>query len=168
MNKLIFSEIPQVTIATNTFINCPVILKFDDVNLIELIKEEQLGFTTQIPIYHPDGTYLAKVNGNRIFLTDDGKKAGLKIEKKANVWECQMEKQTLFEIHQEAANSFKTQAELYTPTGHFVKCTDSPKPDLIDINGNALQIGGITMSGNTFSGMKTGIWIRSNGQFSIG
>ncbi len=168
MNQLIFSEIPQVTIATNIFINCPVILKFDDINLIELIKEEQVGFTTQIPIYHPDGTYLAKVNGNRIFLTDDGKKVGLKIEKKANVWECQMEKQTLFEIHQQSANSFKTQAELYTPTGHFVKCTDSPKPDLIDINGNSLQIGGIIMSGNTFSGMKTGIWIRSNGQFSIG
>lgn len=40
MNQLIFSELPQVTIATNTFINCPVILKFDDINLIELIKEQ--------------------------------------------------------------------------------------------------------------------------------
>jgi hypothetical protein len=168
MNHIIFSEIPQVTIATNTFINCPVILKFDNINLIELIKEEQVGFTTQIPIYHPDGTYLAKVKGNRIFLTEDGKKAGLKIEKKDMVWECQMGNQTLFEIHQKSQNSFKTQAELYTPTGHFVKCTDLPKPELIDINGNVLQIGGIIMSGNKFIGMKTGIWIKSNGQFTIG
>ena len=69
MNQLIFSKMPQVTLATNNFINVPVILKFDDINLIELIKEEKLGFTTQIPIYHPDGTYLAKVNGTRIYLT---------------------------------------------------------------------------------------------------
>ena len=75
MNELIFTQFPAVTIATNTFINCPVPLKFDDTNLIELIQEEKVGFTTQIPIYHPDGTYLAKVVGNRIFLTDDGKKS---------------------------------------------------------------------------------------------
>jgi hypothetical protein len=168
MNELIFTQVPQVTIATNTFINCPVPLKFDDINLIELVKEEQVGFTTQIPIFHPDGTYLAKVVGNRMFLTDDGKKVGLKIEKKANVWECQMGKQTLFEIHQQSANSFKTQAELYTPTGHFVKCTDSPQLGLIDINGNALQVGGLSMIGNVFSGMQTGVWIKSDGSVSIG
>jgi hypothetical protein len=168
MNELIFTQFPAVTIATNTFINCPVPLKFDDINLIELVQEEQVGFTTQIPIYHSDGTYLAKVKGNRIFLTEDGKKVGLTMEKKANVWECQLEKRTLFEIHQQSGNLFKTQAELHTPTGHFVKCTDSPKPGLIDMNGKALQVGGITMSGNIFSGKKTGIWIRSNGQFSIG
>lgn len=168
MNELIFTQFPQVTIATNTFINCPVPLKFDDTNLIELVQEEQIGFTTQVRIYHPDGTYLAKVKGNRMFLTDDGKKVGLKIEKKANVWECQMENQTLFEIHQQSINSFKTQAELYTPTGHFVKCTDSPQPELIDINGNALQIGGMTMIGNVFSGMQTGIWIKSDGSLSLG
>ena len=31
--------------------------------------------TTQIPIFHQDGTYLAKVNETRMYLTDDGKKA---------------------------------------------------------------------------------------------
>jgi hypothetical protein len=168
MNELIFTQFPQVTIATNTFINCPVPLKFDDINLIELVQEEQVGFTTQIPIYHSDGTYLAKVKGNRIFLTEDGKKVGLTMEKKANVWECQMEKQTLFEIHQQSGNSFKTLAELHTPTGHFVKCTDSPQLGLIDINGNALQVGGISMIGNVFSGMQTGVWIKSDGSVSIG
>ncbi len=85
-----------------------------------------------------------------------GKKVGLKIEKKANVWECQMEKQTLFEIHQQSGNSFKTLAELHTPTGHFVKCTDSPQLGLIDINGNALQVGGLSMIGNVFNLFKDG------------
>ena len=84
-NSLIFQTTPEVTLATNKFINVPVILKYEDTNLIEIIKEEGLGFTTQIPIYHNDGTYLAKVNGNRIFLTKDGEKAGLKIEKHQNL-----------------------------------------------------------------------------------
>lgn len=167
MTKLIFTQFPQVTIATNTFINCRVPLKFDDINLIELVQEELIGFTTQIPIYHSDGTYLARVKGNRIFLTEDGKKVGLKMEKKANVWECQMEKQTLFEIHHQSGNSFKIQAELHTPTGHFVKCIDSPQLGLIDINGNALQVGRISMIGNVFNGLQNGVWIK-DGSVSIG
>lgn len=168
MNELIFSAFPKVTLATNIFINVPVILKFDDINLIELIKEEKLGFTTQIPIFHPDGTYLAKVKGTRIYLTEDGEKAGLKIEKKSDVWECKMEKQTLFEIQHTGTNSFKTQAELYTPTGHFVKFTESPKPDLIDMSGNKLRVGGLEMSGSTMEGFKTGIWLKSDGSMTIG
>jgi hypothetical protein len=73
-NSLIFQTSPKVTIATNTFVNVPVVLKYEDVNLIEIIKEERVGFTTQIPIYHQDGTHLAKVTGNRLYLTEDGKK----------------------------------------------------------------------------------------------
>jgi hypothetical protein len=168
MNELIFLTLPKVTLATNTFINVPVILKFDDINLIELIKEEKIGFTTQIPIFHPDGTYLAKVNGTRLYLTDDGKKAGLKIEKKADVWECKMEKQTLFEIQHTDSHSFKTQAELYTPTGHFVKFNESPTPGLIDMSGNELKVGGLVMSGSTIQHFKTGIWIKSDGSMRIG
>ena len=76
--KLVFQSSPSITVATNTFINVPVILKYEDTPLMEVIKEQGIGFTTQIPIYHSDGTYLAKVKGNRIFPTEAGKKA--------NVW----------------------------------------------------------------------------------
>lgn len=55
--SIIFQASPRVTIATNTFINVPVVLKYEDINLIEIVKREQLGYTTQIPIYHQDGTY---------------------------------------------------------------------------------------------------------------
>ena len=54
-NSLIFQTFPIVKIATNTFINVPVILKYEETNLIEIVKEAQLGFTTQIPIYNSDG-----------------------------------------------------------------------------------------------------------------
>lgn len=167
-NSLIFQTTPEVTLATNKFINVPFILKYEDTNLIEIIKEEGLGFTTQIPIYHNDGTYLAKVNGNRIFLTKDGEKAGLKIEKHQNLWVCSMDKKTLFEIQQQTGDAFKTTAELFTPDGYFVKCTNSPTPNIIDTTGNELKIGGVIMSGNTFFGSQIGIWLKKNGSCLVG
>lgn len=39
-NLLIYQTSPQVTLATNKFINVPVILKYEDTNLIEVIKEK--------------------------------------------------------------------------------------------------------------------------------
>jgi len=167
-NSLIFQTSPEVTLSTNRFMNVPVVLKYEDTILIEVIKEEGIGFTTQIPIYHQDGTYLAKVNGNRIYLTKDGEKAGLKIEKHQNLWVCTMDKQTLFEIQQQTGDAFKTTAEIYTPDGYFVKCSDSPSPQLIDTTGNELKIGGMIMSGNTFNGCQIGIWLRKDGSCSIG
>lgn len=167
-NSLIFQTSPRVTIATNTFINVPIILKYEDINLIEVVKEQGLGFTTQIPIYHQDGTYLAKVTGNRMYLTKDGEKVGLKIEKHHGLWVCSMDKQTLFEIQQQTGDSFKTTAELYTPDGYFVKCTDAPTPGLIDNTGNSLKIGGMIMSGNIINGSKIGVWLKKDGSFFMG
>jgi hypothetical protein len=167
-NSLTFLTSPKVTIATNTFVNVPVILKYEDTNLIEIVKEEGLGFTTEIPIYHQDGTYLAKAKGTRMYLTEDGKKAGLKIEKHQLLWVCTMNGHTLFEIQQSAGDAFKTSAELYTPDGYFVKCADMPQPTLIDTSGNAIRMGGVTMSGNWIQNCPVGIWIRKNGGFSMG
>lgn len=167
-NLLVYQTSPKVTIATNTFVNVPVILKFEETNLIEVVKEEKLGFTTQIPIFHRDGTYLAKVNGTRMYLTEDGQKAGLKIEKHQSTWVCTMDKQTLFEIQQQSGDAFKTSAELYTPDGYFIKCSDMPTPSIIDTNGNAIKIGGIKMSGNWIESCAVGIWLRKNGSFSMG
>jgi hypothetical protein len=167
-NSLIFQTSPKVIIATNTFINVPVILKYEDINLIEIISEQNLGYTTQIPIFHSDGTQLAKVRGNRMYLTKDGEKAGLKIEKYQGLWVCTLERQTLFEIQQETGDSFKATAELYTPDGCFVKCTSSPTPNLFETSGNELKIGGLIMSGSTIDGFKTGIWIKKDGSLMMG
>ena len=167
-NSLIFQTSPKVIIATNTFINVPVVLKYEDTNLIEVISEQNLGYTTQIPIFHSDGTHLANIKGNRMYLSKDGEKAGLKIEKYQGLWVCTLEKQTLFEIQQQTGDSFKATAELYTPDGCFVKCSSSPTPNLIDASGNELKIGGFVMSGNIFNDFKTGIWIKKDGSLLIG
>ena len=166
-NPLVFQESPTVVIATNTFKDVPVILKYEDTNLIEIVKEREISFTTQISIYHQDGTYLAKAVGNRLRITKEGEKTGLKIEKHPGIWACEMNGQTIFEIRHQTGEAFKTTAELYTPDGCFIKCTDDSTQNLIK-NREGLQIGEITIRRNTISGCKIGIWYRKDGSCSIG
>jgi hypothetical protein len=168
MEKLIYQTSPRVTFATNQFTNVPVIFQFDDTPLISIVKEENLGFTTAIPIYHSDGTYLAKVNGTRIFPTEEGKKAGIVMRYPKGMTVCEMNDKTLFEIAHESGDAFRAQAELYTPTGFFVKYSETPTPTIISSNGGALQIGGITMSHNQFFGCRIGIWLKSDGSCAMG
>ena len=168
MDKLIYQNSPRVTFATNQFVNVPIILQFDDTPLISIVREEALGYTTEIPIYHADGTYLAKVRGTRIFATEVGKKAGLEMRYPKNMTVCELNGRPVFEIFHESGDAFRTHAELHTPTGCFVKSHDAPLPEVISASGNALRIGGIHMSNNLFSGCRIGIWLKSDGSCAIG
>jgi hypothetical protein len=79
METLIYEQTPIVHIASNTFIDVPIILQYDETPLIQVVRAAEAGFTTQIPIYHSEGTYLAKVVGSQIHATADGKKAGVSL-----------------------------------------------------------------------------------------
>lgn len=57
---------------------------------MEIIQEERVGYTVQVPIYHGDGTYLVKVVKNRLNTTPEGAKAGIKIDKRQGVAACMM------------------------------------------------------------------------------
>ncbi len=168
MDKLIYQIAPRVTLATNQFVNVPIILQYDDTPLVSIVREHALGFTTEIPIFHADGTYLAKVKGTRVYPTDDGKKAGIIMRSPKDMTVCEMNGKTLFEIHHEQGDAFRANAELYTSAGCFVKINDAPLPEVIKNNGAALQVGGIVMSGNTFNGCRIGIWLKSDGSCSLG
>jgi hypothetical protein len=168
MDQLVFQTSPTVTLATNQFTKVPVILQYDDTPLISIVKEQQLGYTTEIPIFHADGTYLAKVKGTRVFTTNAGDLAAIKIRQVQGMTICEMDGKTLFEITHQTGDSFRTQAELYTPTGYFVKSTNSPTPQIIDKTGKALQVGGISMSQCSFVGCRIGIWLKSDGSCLIG
>jgi hypothetical protein len=119
--QLVFSNSPTVEFASNLFTGVPVILQADDAPLIEMVKEEKAGFTTQISIYHKDGTHLAKVKGSQLYLTPDGEKAGLKLRHPGLLTVCELENETLFELRRDHAAALKLTAELYTPTGGFIK-----------------------------------------------
>lgn len=166
--ELIYQTSPTVTFATNTFTNVPTILQFDDTPLISIVKEENLGFTSEIPIFHADGTYLAKVRGTRVFPTEAGKKAGIVMKSLPNVTACELDGRTLFEIAHQKGDAFRATAELYTPTGYFVRSTDSDLPRLLKSDGTALDVGGIRMTNCSFSGVRIGIWIKSDGSIGIG
>jgi hypothetical protein len=168
VDKLTYINYPVVTLATNKFINVPIILQFDDTPLISIIKQQSLGYTTEIPIYHPDGTYLAKVNGTRIYPTKEGEKAGLVMLHPAHMTVCKMGEKTLFEIYHDTDESFTTHAELYTPKGYFVKISDLALPQVVLKNGEPLKIGGMIMSNNTIVGSRIGIWLKSNGSCAFG
>lgn len=166
--ELIYSETPSVTIATNTFQNVPTILQFEETPLIEVVRVQQAGFTTSIPIYHQDGTYLAKVVGSRLFSTSDGDKAGITLEHPDQMTVCKLNGKTIFEIRRRDAASLSTQAELYTPEGYFVRTTDSPELDLLDASGSSLQLGGVTMARCMFTNCRIGILVKKDGSVAIG
>ena len=166
--ELIYQTTPTVTLSTNTFINVPTILQFDDTPLISIVKEENLGFTSEIPIFHADGTYLAKVRGTRVFPTEAGKKAGIVMRSLPNLTACELDGRTLFEIAHQQGDAFRAQAELYTPNGYFIKSTQADLPSLLRSDGTALNIGGMRMTNCSFSGVKIGIWLKSDGSIGIG
>ena len=144
-NKLVFSESPQVELGSNFFINVPVILQYKDTPLISVESAVDASFTTSIPIYHNDGTYLAKAKGTQLYLTEEGRKAGV----------------TLFELRRQSAAALKAEAELYVPDGKLISYRGS-SPKLFSTENNQLAIAGLVMSGSTFSGCKIGILLDEN------
>ncbi|WP_286917810.1 MULTISPECIES: hypothetical protein [Pseudomonas] len=166
MDKLVFQNAPSVILGTNTFTNVPIVLQFDDTPLIQVVRTEQAGFTTEIPIYHEDGTYLTKVVGSRLFETSSAKKAGVTLEHHDKVTVCKLNGQVLYEIRREGAAALKTAAELYTPTGFFVKYTSS-HPELINSAGSISKINQM-ITQCTFEGMRIGILLRSDGSLALG
>jgi hypothetical protein len=169
MESLIYQQFPVVHLASNTFVQVPTVLQYDDVPLIQIVRAADAGFTTEIPIYHNDGTYLAKVVGSQIYATEDGKKAGVTLRHPGGATVCELNGQTLFELIREDAAALKTRAELYTPNGSFIKCADTSLAGYVmGPQKDQLKIGGITMVGCTFQGMRIGVWVKSDGSVAVG
>jgi len=166
--KLYYQSSPAVTIATNTFVSVPVVFKYEDTPLLEVVREQRIGFTTQVPVYHSDGTYLAKVKGNRVYPTQAGKKASIEIRDTPGKFICTLEDRVVFELSHGVGEAFKADAELYAPDGYLVKCSDAPMPELFDLTGSAIKVGGVTMTGCVFRNLSVGIWLRKDGSCAIG
>ena len=168
MENLIFTELPAVTIATNTFIRTPIVLQYEDTPLIQVVKHQEAGYTTEIPIYHSDGTYLAKAVGSQLYPTPQGRQAGVILEHPDRMTVCKLGSRVLFEISRTEAAALKTTAELHAPDGYFIKYADGvPQPLLFNATGNYLNIGTNVMMNCTFSDCQIGIWIHRDG-FIIG
>jgi hypothetical protein len=169
MDALVFQNAPEVSVASNTFIRVPIVLQYDDTPLIEVVREQQAGYSTSIPIYHSDGTYLAKVVGSRLFATPAGEKAGVVLRHPQDATICELGGKTVFELRRTGAAALKENAELFTPDGTFVRCPTELLPTIVTgEQEKALQIRGLTMTNTTISGFRIGILIRSDGGLLIG
>src|SRR6266542_407800 len=169
MESLIYQEAPIVHLASNTFIDVPTVLQYEDVPLISVVHVAEAGFTAEIPIYHSDGTYLAKVVGSQIYPTAAGKKAGLILRHPGHATVCELNKQTLFELIREEAAALKTRAELYTPDGSFIRCADEGLARyVLGPKQEHLKIGNLTMIRSSVEHCKIGILVRKNGSIAVG
>ena len=168
-NDLVFQQSPLVEYASNYFLNVPIILQYDETPLIEVVREQAAGFTTQFKIYNQDGIYIAKVKGTQIYPTKEGTQSDIKLRHFDRVTACELEGKTLFEIRRKKAAALKTEAELYTPEGCFLKSNEYKMPsELIKSDKTALRIGGAVMVGNQFIDCRIGIHIKSDGSLGIG
>jgi hypothetical protein len=162
---LTFSPTTAIEFAGNTFIDVPVILQFDNTPIVETIKEQTVQRTTQISIYNSDGIYVAKIVGPRLFLTADGKKSDLVLEHPPLMTVCRLGTQTLFEIRRPEAAAIAITAELFTPTGCFVRSQANKAASLFS---SASKLLGTSIAGNTFKGGRVGIQFSSGGGIKIG
>jgi hypothetical protein len=156
---IIFQSHPEVTIGSNTFINCPIILQIDDTPLIEVGRFEQAGYTTRFSIFHNDGTKIGVVKGKRVFLTKEGEKAKLKLREEPDLTVCELENKPIFELRKAGAAALKGWAELYAPEGVFIKVTDAELFGQLHTGDALLLPGGVRMTGSTFHGCQIGILI---------
>ena len=121
VNELVFQESPRIELASNSFQDVPTILQYEDIPLIEVVRTESAGYTTQISIYHSDGTFLARVKGAQMYRTAEGEKAGVSMRHPGLLTVCEMNGKPIFELKREQAAALKLSAELYTNDGIFIK-----------------------------------------------
>ena len=101
--KLLFAESPTVTLASVTFINTPIPIRYEDDPMLELVKEVQAGYTIKMPIYHSDGTKLAVAKASQLYRTKEGEKAGIEMRHLPDGTVCEWNGKPIFEIRRKGA-----------------------------------------------------------------
>ncbi|MEE6015417.1 hypothetical protein, partial [Escherichia coli] len=114
------------------------------------------SFTSRIPIYHNDGTYLAKAKGTQLYLTEEGRKAGVTLRHEDKITVCLINGKEVFELRRQSAAALKAEAELYVPDGKLISYRGS-SPKLFSTENTQLATGGLVMSGANFRGWKLAI-----------
>ena len=166
MEKLIYSQHPEVTIATNKFINVPTILQYEETPLIQIVKDKNT-YGLEIPIYDLSGNYLAKVKGARIFPINKIDSENLSVLHKKDKWICTHGKREIFEITYQGSAAISLKANLYTPDGAFISSDPEQLPKLF-FNDHEITLKGNKFQNCTFNNVKVGFLLKKDGSISIG
>lgn len=167
-DKLLFINWPKVTMGSNTFIEVPIILKYDNLNMIEIIKEAGFGYTTQIPIFDAEGTYLATAKGSSLITTDESAIGDLTLDHTGDITTCTLDGKMLFEITRSNGDEFLIKADLFTPEGYSIKYISDETPELFDKQGSEVRLGGILKDESVIEGCDVGFWLTQNGTCRFG
>jgi hypothetical protein len=169
MEKLIFSQSPVITFASNTFIDVPVILQYENTPLVEVGQIGKSTFGTKIPIYDLNGVYLAKIVGSRIVKTPEGEKAGVQLRHYKDLIVCELMGKTVVESRYTGPLALSMSAELYTPDGMLIKAPDAYPIELFSADGkDQIEINGNTIKNCTFQGFRIAIQVMKDGSLSLG
>ena len=167
MDELIFNDSPIVKYARNTFINVPILIQYENLPLVEVVKDVQLGkLTMNVPIFHSDGTKLAVIKGSRVYATEEGKKNKIEIENLQNKTICTLDGRTIFEAERREGSLFIL-GELHTDDGYFIK-VDSQNINLSNNLNQPLQFKGFIMYDNIIENFKIGVLLKKDGSITIG
>jgi hypothetical protein len=161
MEKLHYNDHQNMVFAGNAFINVPVILRHEDVPLIQFVKRVEAGFETEFTIHHRDGVKLAVAKGSQLYRTKDGEKAGVTLRHLPGMTVCKLGDQVLYEMRRDEAAALSTAAELYTPNGYLLKCASSVAPELLNSSGESIQWRGNRVLGCSFTNCDVGVWVKS-------
>lgn len=137
-DNLIFSALPEVTIATNRFV-CDIPIRYKDMPMLEMVKE-LTAYTPKIPIFGPDGTKLAVVKGSQLYATHDGEKAGVQLRHLPGGTVCDIKGKLAFEIRRQGASALKMTAELFTFDGVFLRWSDEVMKGMMTLDGQQIEI----------------------------
>jgi hypothetical protein len=165
-DELIFKESPTIEFATNTFINVPVILQYEDTPLITVERNITLEYGIKIPIYDSDGTKLATAKNSRVYV-DKNIKEKITIDKRPRIWVCKMNGHEIFEIRQKEGDLFRIMAELYAPDGRFVKYSNFQHIASESMS-NLIDLASRAACSCSISDVEVGLLVKRDGNVIIG
>ncbi len=159
----------KVCFCTNWFVNIPIIVQFDETPLLQFVPSVEATPESVCQIFSENGDDLGRLKGKRLFLTEDGEKAGVTIRHLDGVDVLEKGKQTLCELRKPNPYELHPTIELYSPTGTLLTGAPDQVAQAIMPDGQTpLLKGSFVLVANTFVGGRVGLHIRSDGRFSIG
>ena len=168
MPTLRFEQLPTIVVATNTFINIPIIIQYEDTPMLKLVKAADASYTTVIPIYNSDGIKLAVAIGTQLYPTQAGQRAKVTLRREANRTICFIGNTLAFELERENPAAMKMRAELFTNDGSFLKWDADDISGYVLNKSDTIRIARCIFRGCTFGNHRIAFHVKKDGSIAMG